>query len=140
MEFLLEFPNNIMAITESERVQIRSYMGASYLFNQLYPKLENAITNIQSVADGGNQVDSSLETLIRQTLSDLADVDAAIKNLIIQAQVFNAGSDDIKISVAHGLFNLRAIGRQYIGKISRALSCLPFDDYYSPVKPSHDPS
>lgn len=120
-----------MAITESERVQIRSYMGASYLFNQLYPKLENAITNIQSVADGGNQVDSSLETLIRQTLSDLADVDAAIKNLIIQAQVFNAGSDDIKISAAHGLFNLRSIGRQYIGKISRALSCLPFYDYYS---------
>lgn len=117
--------------SEVEKVKIRGYLGASsfYLDDS---SLEDAIVAVQSIADGGIKADSSTENYIKAALTVLETIDAAISNLIIQAQVSKAGSDSIEINPARGLFVLRSMGRAEIGKIASTLGHKPLDDYYCP--------
>lgn len=53
-----------MALTETDRTWARRYVGFGAIFLQAEPRLEAALTNIQSVADGGARPDSSTENSV----------------------------------------------------------------------------
>src|SRR5678815_5817277 len=76
-----------MAFSEANKVAIRKYMGAGSIYKQLFPKLENAITAIQSTADGGSQVDSSTEDSVKAYLVKLAAVEDKLEALQCQMPV-----------------------------------------------------
>lgn len=125
-----------MAFTEAERVEIRKYMGAGSIYLQLFPKLENAITSVQSIADGGSQADSSTEDSIRSYLTKLAALETKLEALHCQAQVVQAGRDEVMLDVAKGIFLLRSEGRRMVGTIARSLACAPVWDFFSGMEPS----
>lgn len=127
-----------MAFSESDKVEIRKYMGAGSLYKQLFPKLENAIIAVQSVADGGSQVDSSTENSIKSYLTKLATIELKLEALQCQVQVVEAGADEIKLNVAQGVSLLRSEGRRMIAAISRTLACAPTYDFFSSQMPSAD--
>lgn len=61
-----------MSLTESDRATLRHYLGFSALFLQADPRLDLAISSVQSRADGGTRPDDSTERLIRGWLAQLA--------------------------------------------------------------------
>lgn len=111
-------------------------MGAGSIFLQLFPKLESAITAVQSLADGGSQPDSSTENSIRTYLSKLAALELKIEEMHCQVQVTQAGKDEVTLNVAQGMYLLRSEGRRYIATIARTLACAPIFDFFSPMSPS----
>lgn len=123
-------------ITESERVQIRKYLGAGSLFYQLFPKLEAAITMIQSKVDGGAQADSSTEASVRDYITKLQSIEAKLEALHCQVQVIQAGKDEVTLNPAQGFYLLRNEGRRFIAVLSRTLDCAPLHDFFSPVAPN----
>ena len=122
--------------TEANRVQIRHYMGAGSIYLQLFPKLENAITAVQAIADGGSRPDSSTETFVLSIITKLQAVDTKLERLHNQAQVVEANQQEIVLNVAQGLFLLRSEGRRFVGDLSRVLACAPLWDCYSSQAPS----
>lgn len=127
-----------MAWLESEKVEIRKYMGAGSIYLQLFPKLENAIIAVQSVADGGTRPDSSTENSIRTYLTKLATVESNLESLQCQMQVVQAGRDEVTLDVKQGVMLLRSEGRRLVGAISRTLACAPVWDFFSSQQPSAD--
>ncbi len=127
-----------MAFSETNKVQIRKYMGAGSIYLQLFPKLENAITAVQSTADGGTRPDSSTENEVKSYLTKLATVESNLEALQCQMQVVQAGKDEVTLNVAQGVRLLRSEGRRMIGTISRILACAPVWDFFSAQQPSAD--
>lgn len=127
-----------MAFTEAERVEIRKYMGAGSIYLQLFPKLENAITSVQSIADGGSQATNGTEASIRTYLAKLATLETKLEALHCQVQVVEAGADEVKLNVAQGIYLLRSEGRRLVGVIARSLACAPLWDFFSGMEPSAD--
>jgi hypothetical protein len=125
-----------MAFTESDRVSIRKYLGAGSLYLQLFPKLENAITIVQSLADGGQRPDNSTELEIKTYLAKLVALETKMEQLHCQFQIDEAGLDNVKLNASRALYVLRSEGRRYIGVISRILACAPTFDYFSSQAPS----
>lgn len=125
-----------MAFSEANKVAIRKYMGAGSIYKQLFPKLENAITAIQSTADGGSQVDSSTEDSVKAYLVKLAAVEDKLEALQCQMQVVQAGKDEVTLNVAQGVYLLRSEGRRMVGVIARTLACAPVWDFFSGMEPS----
>jgi hypothetical protein len=124
--------------SEYERVQIRTYMGSGAIYKQLFPKLENAITAIQSLADGGSQKDSSTENIVRVNLTKLDTLETKIESLHCQLQIVEAGLDNVTLNATKALYVLKSEGRRYIGTIARILACAPVYDYFSSQTPSQD--
>lgn len=119
--------------TESDRVSIRNYLGFGALWLQADPRLENAITTVQSVADGGTRPDSSTETAIKAVITDLQTIDARLKDLWIQMQ---AGAvDEVKVNPARGAALLRSEGRRLVHRLARHLDTYPRSDIYSSATP-----
>jgi len=127
-----------MAYTESNRVDIRKYLGAGSVFLQLFPKLENAITASQSTADGGVQLDDSVETLVLSLITKLDAIELKLENLHCQVQVVSANKNEIVLNTAQGIFLLKSEGRRQIGVLSRVIACSPLYDYFSSQQPSND--
>ena len=123
---------------ESDRVQIRHFMGAGTTFLQLFPKLENAITVTQSTADGGSRPDNSTELFVKSIVVDLQAVESKLKDLHLQVQVVEANSKEIVLNVAQGIYLLKSEGRRMIGNLSRVLACAPVWDAFSSQAPSAD--
>lgn len=118
-----------MAFVESDRVQIRRWLGVPAIFLQAEPRLETSITAVQSVADGGGRPDSSTETAIKGYVSQLQTLETKIQALYGQMQVVDAGK--LSLDVLRGLAGLKSIGRWYVGQISDALSHAPVRDVFS---------
>lgn len=118
-------------ITEAERVKIRKYLGASSIYKQLFPKLENAITAIQSTADGGSQSTNDTELSVRSILTNLDALETKITNLHCTVHVVSAGNKEAVLDAAKGMYMLKSEGRRYIGVLARTLGCSPLHDYYS---------
>lgn len=126
-------------LTQPQRVQVRRYMGASRIFTQLWPKLENAMNAIASLADGGTQPDDSAVLLVQQLLGYLADLECKLITLQGQVAIVDAGSDKVKLDTGKALFLLYKEGRRYIGSMSDVLSCHPLRDYYSSPQTQDEP-
>lgn len=126
------------AWTEAERANLRHYLGFSAIFLQADPRLENAITSVLAVADGGTRPDSATQVQIQGWLSDLATVDLRLKDLWIQAPASQV--DEVKVNPAVGIALLRKEGRRMVNNIARALSTRPRADIYSSASPNPDGS
>jgi hypothetical protein len=116
-----------MAFTEANRVAIRRWLG--------YPaqrdnSFESAITNVQSVSDGGAMVDSSTETEIKSWLTALDDIRAKIAALRTQAQVAGVGQKEAELDTIRGIFSLATEGRMLIGFIADAVGYRPRRDVF----------
>jgi hypothetical protein len=105
-------------------------MGASALYTYQYPRLENAINSVQSIADGGSRPDNSTETAIRGYLADLTTIRARIKAMWSQVQVGDAKG--ISLDAVRGIAFLRGEGRRLIHQIAAALSIHPLRDVFGP--------
>lgn len=124
--------------TESDRVTIRLYMGAGSIYLQLFPKLENAITAIQSIADGGVRSDNSTELMVRTQITNIQNIETRIQDLYDELEIKTAGQDKVELDVTKAVLMLQREGRRYIGNISRILACAPVFDYFSSQAPSAD--
>lgn len=122
--------------TESDRVNIRSYMGAGSIYLQLFPKLENAITAVQAIADGGSRPDNSTELFIKAIIVDLQTIETKLKAIHCQVQVVEANQKEIVLNTAQGIYLLKSEGRRMIGNLSRTLACAPLYDFFSSQTPS----
>lgn len=127
-----------MAFKESERVQIRKWVGFAAIFQQADPRLENAISAVQSIADGGTRPNppsgsgltvSESEELIRCTLAELVKVETRIEK--IRNFTFASEVDEVKVDPARGLLILYMEGRRLVGTICDVLSTRPRRDVFS---------
>jgi hypothetical protein len=114
---------------ESDRVQIRLYLGYSGTYLQADPRLESAIKNVQSIADGGTRPDSSTETLVRGIISSLQNIDTQITILASQQGAGAVGS--IRVDAARETARLRMVGRQYVHRLARVFDTQPHSDIFS---------
>jgi hypothetical protein len=120
-----------VAWTEADRVALRDAMGASALYSYQYPRLENAINSVQSIADGGSCPDNSTETAIRSYLADLTTIRSRIKAMWGQVQVGDAKG--ISLDAVRGIAALKMEGRRIIHQIAAALSIRPLRDVFAPA-------
>ena len=102
---------------------IRHWMGGSALVHGFWPALEDAITLVQSVADGGARPDDSTETAIRATMVELDEIETKRKALRKRVMVDTAiaGGTHARIDPARGLAALRMEGRIVAGSLARYL-------------------
>jgi hypothetical protein len=120
--------------SEAQKNDIRRWMGASHIFTQMWPKLENAMTMIYATSDNGSQIDDSAVILVQGWLTQLDTLEQAELNLSIQMAIVEAGTDKVKLDAAgNGLYGLRKIMRRYIGHMSDIFSCKPLRDVFEPA-------
>jgi hypothetical protein len=125
-----------VAFTETNRVAIRKALGFAAIYIQADPMLENAITAVQSVADGGSRPDSSTEDAILAYLVSLAAIDTILESA--QGCLGTIKVDDVEIDAVRAEALLKSRARRLVGFIGDALSTQPLRDIYSPSSP--DPS
>jgi hypothetical protein len=124
-----------VAFTETNRVAIRKALGFAAIYLQADPMLENAITTVQSVADGGTRPDSSTEDAILAYLVSLAAIDAVLEGT--GGCVGTIKVNKIAMDAARGELIFRKRARGLVGYIADALSMRPRRDVYS--APEVDP-
>lgn len=117
--------------SESQKTQIRYWFGASRLYVQLYPALENSMQAVLAVSDGGTSADDSAVTSIIGWLGILANIETSLTNLYTQAQVVEAGTDKVVLNILKGAYFLKQEGRRYVGHISDTLGLKPIRDVWS---------
>lgn len=101
-----------MAFTTTERVQIRRYMGASALYQNLDTRLESAIDAIEA--------DATQETEVRGTLlAELILIDAAIKKA--RSAAIASAADGVSVDAYRGVIMLCREGRMYAQRLARIL-------------------
>lgn len=119
------------AWNETERANIRAYLGFPSLFHQQEPRLENAIRSVQSIADGGVLESSATQDRMRLVLAQLDYIDCRLTKTQTFAQAQSVDGDDIKVDFIRANFMLRMEGRRLINQLAIPLGTRPFRDYYS---------
>jgi hypothetical protein len=127
-----------MSWTEADRALLRHYMGFGAIFLQADPRLEAALTAVQSAADGGTRPDDSTERLIRGWLAGLARIERRLQELWTEAEALKV--DDLGVDPYRGLALVRSEGRRIVGNIARALGTAPRHDVFSSMPPNPDGS
>jgi hypothetical protein len=122
-----------MSFAESDRVQLRRWLGYSAMYASRDPILESAITAAQSTADGGSRPDNATELAIKGWLTELATIETKIKSLYDMTEAAELVGD-LVIDPARGIVAVRQVGRMYVGFISDALSTPPKRDAFSSPK------
>lgn len=121
-----------MAFSESDRVSIRIYLGFGSLYLQADPRLENAITALQSVTDGGTRPTNDAELAAKSIIVELKDVDARIKALRDQ-QAATEVVGELKLDSAREQARLCQEGRRYVHRLARMLDTFPRADAFGPA-------
>lgn len=122
----------MVAWSESEKADIRAYLGFPALFHQFEPRLENAIRSVQSVADGGVLNDGgATQERMRDVLSQLAEVDCRLRKTQIYGQALSVDGNDIKVDYIRAGIWLRMEGRRLITQLAIPLGTTPIKDYYT---------
>ncbi len=123
--------------TESDRVQIRRYLGFSGIFLQANPRLESAITAVQAISDGGTRPDNSSELEVRAYIAKLQKIDEKIE-CMLWSTVGVSKADEINIDSARGIAVMKQEGRRFVTLLSDILSCTPLKDCYSSTAANAD--
>lgn len=120
-----------MAFSEADRVEIRYYTGASSVFLQAWPALENAITAIQAELDGGTRPDNSTELKVKAIITELQGIDSrrtTLRGRYDAGKVDEVGVDPVRAGAA-----ARMDGRIAVGRLCRMLALQgPLADVFSP--------
>lgn len=133
-----------MAFAESDRVQIRLYLGYPQIWVQADPRLESAITNIQSIHDTppGTRPDgppSSAETQAKLLVTQLQQVDTSLNLLDSFSGAYEASKATAKVDAAREDARLRAKGRMLVNRLAAIFDTTPGRDVFS-VAPDADES
>jgi hypothetical protein len=136
--------------SEQDRTYVRWYCGWSATFLQAEPRLENAISSTQSIADGGTRPDSNTENLIKGIIYGtnsqtgtgtvvnpgptaqnsqfampasfgLLQVDQQLSTLWAVALVRSADKGEQQLDVPRAMAMLRMEGRRLAFRLARAL-------------------
>lgn len=119
--------------TEAERVKVRRWLGYPPLFLQQNPRLESAMTAVQSEADGGARPDDASEVAIRGYLAKLDTYEARWLDML---EAFEASkTDELVTDHVRAQLAIQQVMRIYIGHISDALNTPPARDVLSPASP-----
>jgi hypothetical protein len=113
-----------MAFSETEKANVRRYLGASRFHITSDPRLESAITTAESHA--------ATETLIRDTLTALATVQTQLDECVAAAMALNDGDTRIDFGYRYQFAIHR--GRMLVGVISDALEFQPYRDVWTAPK------
>lgn len=117
-----------MAFVESDRVQIRHFLGFSALFQQADPRLENAITAVQGPPNG-TRPDSSTEAQVLALVTSLISIETKLSALWDQAVAVQV--DEIRVDVARGRAMLCMEGRRLVAGLEAALGTHKRRDIFS---------
>lgn len=128
------------AYLEADRVEIRRYLGFADLYLQADPRLENAITASQAVADGGTRPTSDAQTAIlgliygrttknNRYIRGLQDIEADLSDLQLQQGATQA--DEVKLDAARQAAMLEDAGRRLVHQLARMLDTFPRADIFS---------
>jgi hypothetical protein len=99
------------AWTEPQKTSIRHYVGAGIVSGYgFYPPLEDSMSRVLAIADGGQQVSNSTQLAIVALLADIATVETQLKSLWTAA--IAVAVDEIKIDSARAMAMLRMEGRR----------------------------
>ena len=121
---------------EGDRVILRDILGFGSLFLQADPRTENAMTAVQSIADGGTRPDNSSELAIRSYMLDYANVNTNLQSLWNKALA--TAVDTIKIACLRAMSLLRSEGRRTVGRVAHTLGVTPRFDVFS--SPTYNPT
>lgn len=121
-----------MAFLESDRVQIRMFLGYSALYLQADPRLESAITAIQSTTDGGTRPDSSSETQAKSLITSLQGIDTSLNTLDTFLGAVKA--DEATLSTVREDMRLRMKGRALVHRLGRIFDTRPRADIFGPAE------
>ncbi|HEU4728391.1 MAG TPA: hypothetical protein VFT22_10890 [Kofleriaceae bacterium] len=125
-----------MQWTEVERANIRHYLGFAAIFKQRYPMLENAMTSVLAIADGGTQPDSATQIQIQGWLASLAALETSFDALDQHQGAGQVGK--IQVDQVRETARLKMKGRRLVNYISAALSTSPKRDIYSSAPPDSE--
>ena len=120
--------------SEASRVKIRDALGFSAIFLQADPRLEAAVTSIQSISDGGVRPDNSSELAALAIVADIETLYCDMKALWKAVSVGQANK--VKIDAVRGLMMLRSEGRRQVTRLSALLSTNPRRDIFSASEPN----
>ena len=102
-----------MALTGTQKAQVRYYLGWSARYFQFDSRLEQAMDSIAGVADS--------EALVVAALATLADIDASLLDAHSRLKAKAVGS--ITLPGGQELALLRSEGRRFVGRIAATLGC-----------------
>jgi hypothetical protein len=123
-----------MAWIEADRALLRHYLGFSAIFLQADPRLEQAITSVQSQAvPGGTRPDDSTERQIRGWLAQLAKIERRLEEVWDEAEALKVS--DLGVDPYRAVALLRSEGRRIVAGIARALATRPVHDVFSSAAP-----
>jgi hypothetical protein len=112
-----------MAFTETERVQIRLYLGWSGRFYQFDSRLEQAM----------NAVSAETEVIVKAALAECQSFDEQIQAAPKRFKAAQVGS--ITLQGATELALLRSCGRAHVGRIAATLGVEVKHDVFSGAAP-----
>lgn len=137
-----------MAYSEQDRAYVRHFVGYGAIFLQAEPRLENAITATQSVADGGGRPDSTTENFVKGVIygttalpgvavtpgptaqniqfaappsQGLLTIEQLLSNLWPIAFAINADNGEARIDTFRAMVQLRGEGRRLAHSLARML-------------------
>ncbi len=117
--------------TETQKADIRAYLGFPSLFHQQEPRLENAIVSVMAVSDGGVLPSSATQDRMILVLAQLNNIDCLLSNTQTYAEANSVDGDVIQVDYVRANFMLKMEGRRLISQLAIPLGTRPFRDYYS---------
>ncbi len=110
-----------MAFSEAEKVQIRRYLGGTLLYIDQNPRLESAISTVETL--------TATEDYIRDDL--LVQLAAIDVDLTSQHNKFIAlSADEVKVDAVRAMYALRDEGWRVVGLLADAFGLSPFRNVY----------
>lgn len=100
-----------MALTGTQRAQIRKYLGWEARFHQVTPQLEQAMDAIAALPDD--------EAEVIAELGQCHEVDAALAKVRTTAMAVSTGG--VELRAAYQLQTLRSLGTQHAARIANIL-------------------
>src|ERR1700677_687396 len=125
-----------MAFSTQDRVNVRHFMGFGAIFRQADLRIENALTAVQSISDGGSQPDSTSENAVRAIVSDLLEVECLLK---AQWKSFSVNQvSKVRMDAIRAMGALRMEGRRLVTSLSSVLATSPRRDAFAATQPNPD--
>lgn len=117
-----------MALTETQRDQVRQYVGWTFRFRQTDSQLELALNAVDQ--------DTTVQATVIVILGQLATIDTAITDAYSRIQA-KALVGEVELMESQEISILRSEGRRFVGRLAGYLGVPVYQDVYSSSLPSH---
>ena len=116
-----------MALTETQKIEVRTYLGWSDRFHQTDSRLEQALAAIDMRPDSELKVES--------LLASIADIETKLTDAHGRLKARNVGSIALEAEIELGA--LRSEGRRFVGRLAILLGVECRHDVFSGSLPTH---